>query len=31
MKIQPSRARGGETPGQPTKSEPRTRGIQDTR
>ena len=31
MRIQPSRARGGETPGQPTRSEPRTRGAQEPR
>jgi len=31
MRIQPSRARGGETPGQPTRSEARTPGAQETR
>ena len=31
MRIQPSRARGGETPGQPIRSESRERGAQEPR
>jgi hypothetical protein len=31
MKIQPSRARGGETPGRSSRSEPRVHDTQETR
>jgi hypothetical protein len=31
MKIQPSRARGGETPGRPSRPQPRMHDTQETR